>query len=145
MGLRAEAEQDLFEMIEDEEDFGLPIVLISPSGVRYDKNAHDETRRLTGQVLHNVIPRSALGRDNAGYTDFVVHDATATLRVSSLSRVPQQGETWGVLIPQTPLADAPIIAYLAETPFRDGDAAGTITLYLTRTAQAPSPPEEPEP
>jgi len=128
MNLRAQAEADLIDTLEG--DFGMPVVLISPDGVRYSKSANDPTADLVGQVLFDTIAQDGDGNQ------IIDHKPVVTLRRSSLSRVPLAGEAWAVEIPTGPRVDAPRETYMLEAPSLHGASLGIIRLYLRRAEQS---------
>lgn len=119
--LREQAERDLSFTLEGE--FGLPITLISPTG---------EKQTVEGQVLFDTVVL-----DPSSGAEVVVHKPVATVRRSSLLRVPKAGEAWAVQIPTTPSRSAPRSSFLLERPSEDGGSIGFIRLYLMKAAQSP--------
>lgn len=132
MNLREQAEEDLFDTLEDSEGWGLPIILVDPDGVEYDKSANDPTADLTGQILYD----STIFDPETGM-NVIVSDAVATLRRSSLTRIPLAGEKWFAKIPETPDASAPKVSHAMERAPEGGKSIGFIRLYLSR-ADKPS-------
>jgi len=128
VGLRAEIEEALGETLEAE--FGLPVVLTSPDGVRYSTSANDPTAELVGQVLYDTVSQDTDGNQ------ILDHRPVVTLRRSSLTRVPAAGEKWSVEIPTTPRADSPRETFLVERASEDGGSIGFIRLYLRKAAQS---------
>ena len=120
MGVRAEIEADLAETLEGE--FGLPVVLTSPDGVRYDD--------LVGQVLYDTIAQDENG------AQVIDHKPVVMLRRSSLTRVPAAGEKWAVEIPTSPLTGASTSTFILERASEDGGSIGFIRLYLHRAEQS---------
>lgn len=122
--LRARVERDLSRTLEGE--FGMPITLIDPTtGTR---------QSVRGQVCYfskDVEPETGV--------QIRVEKPSVTVRRSSLTIVPQAGERWGVRVPSSPVAGAPIETYVSEVGARDGNSFGFLTLYLTKTKQAPPP------
>jgi len=115
MSLRELIESDLATTLEG--DYALPVVLVSPSGVRYE---------VTGQVLYNSID------ENEHFTNSPV----VTLRISSLARVPAAGENWAVRIPQNPSEDDTLVTYILDKPPVHCRSIGFIKLYLTKAIQS---------
>ena len=128
MNLRVLAESDLKTTLEG--DWGLPVILISPDGVQQDKSANDPTADLTGQVLYDTLVQNP----DTG-SEMVAHKPVVTLRISSLNRVPQQGESWIVKIPTIPNPAATKEDFFLERPTEDGSSIGFIRLYLMRAKQ----------
>ena len=129
VNLREQAEQDLEQTLEG--DWGLPVVLIDPEGVVYDKSANDETLPLVGQVLYG---KKEFNPDTG--TEVYINTPIVTLRVSSLARVPQNGEKWAVKIPTTPSTTADLVTFIFdERPLEGGTSIGFIRLYLQKAEQ----------
>lgn len=132
MNLREQAEEDLFDSLEDSDGWGLPVILVDPDGVKYDKSANDPTADLTGQILYDTTvydPETGM--------NVIVSIPVVTLRRSSLARIPVAGEDWFVKIPETPDASAPKVSHVLERAPQGGKSIGFIRLYLTR-ADSPS-------
>lgn len=129
MGLRAEIEADLLETLEDPYDYGMPVILISPDGVIYNTSENDgET--LYGRVLYDTIDEDEEGRQ------ITVHQPNVTLRISSLGRVPENGEQWIVKIPDGPTNEATTLTCMLERALHDGSSLGIIKLHLRKTEQS---------
>jgi hypothetical protein len=128
MGLRAEIEMDLEETLEG--DFGLPVVLTSPLGVRYSKSANAPTSDLMGQVLYDTTVEDENG------AQVVDHKPVVTLRRTSLTRVPISGEKWAVEIPIGPTATATRETFMLERAAEDGSSIGIVRLYLRKAEQS---------
>jgi len=131
MNLREQAESDLYDTLEDQESgFGLPVVLISPSGQKID-TSRNGNYELSGQILYDTLivdPQSGL--------EMVVHKPVVTLRRSSLgSSIPAAGEGWGVMIPETPDRNATKVLHYIERAPEDGKSIGFVRLYLTRAVE----------
>jgi len=127
VNLRVQAERDLSVTLEDPDGFGLPIVLIDPDGIVYEKSANDPDQDLSGQIIYDtrvVNPETGL--------EMIVHKPVITLRRSSLSRIPVGGERWMARIPETPDPTAAKVLHTIEQAPEDGKAIGFIRLYLTR-------------
>lgn len=136
MNLRAKVEKDLKLTLEG--DWGLPVALLSPAGVRY--NTTVDGRALKGQVLYDIV------RNNPETGDRVtVATPVVTLRRSSLARVPLAGESWVVEIPESPVDGATMKQFVFSPvrPPEGGASIGFIRLYLQEVEQIPPPPEEP--
>lgn len=128
MGLRAEIEETLADSLEGE--YGLPVVLTSPDGVRYSTSANDPTSALCGQVLYDTISADADGNT-------IIEDRpVVTLRRSSLERIPVDGEVWAVEIPLDPTSDSSTATFLLERAMTGGRSIGYIKLYLRKAAQS---------
>ena len=116
MNIREQIETDLEITLEG--DFGLPIELIDPNGVVYDD--------LLGQVLYDSVDENEV---------FSGHPVV-TLRISSLTRVPVDGENWAVKIPESPSLLGTLITYVLDKPVQHGRSIGFMKLYLTQTVQS---------
>lgn len=121
MNLRALAEGDLRYTLEG--DFSSTITLISPNGAKQIVKgrvrwSQPRTNLQTGEVVN-------------------VPDPVVTIRKSSLSVIPAEGENWAVIIPDGPRSDAaPITMLLDKTRTLDGGKTlGMITLRLVNTKQ----------
>ena len=129
VNLREQAEQDLGESLEGE--WGLPVVLIDPEGVKYETSANDPTMPLVGQVLYG---KREFNPDTG--QDVFINTPVITLRVSSLARVPQNGEKWGIKIPVTPSTTAPLVDFIfSGRPLEGGASIGFIRIYPQKAAQ----------
>jgi hypothetical protein len=127
--LREKIESDLAVTLEGH--FKLPVVLIDPDGVKYDKSANDPELDLVGQILYDTRVEDP---ETGG--EIIVHKPVVTLRRTSLTRVPQPLEKWVVQIPIRPFYDDPKVSFVLERPSEEGGAIGFIRLYLTRAEQA---------
>jgi hypothetical protein len=116
MNIREQIETDLETTLEG--DFGLPIELIDPDGVEYTD--------LFGQVLYDSVDENEV---------FSGHPV-AVLRISSLSRVPVDGENWAVKIPQNPSLTDTMVTYILDKPVQHGRSIGFVKLYLTQGEQS---------
>ena len=131
-GLRAAIESDLYETLEG--DFGLPIELISPSGVRQTKSANNPTEDLSGQIVFNTMVH-----DPVTGLDVVMRKPVVSLRISSLTTVPDENnlERWVCRAPESNLANASMVTYRLSRAPEDGKTIGVIRFYLERIVQAP--------
>jgi hypothetical protein len=123
VNLREQVEADLAFSLESETDWGLPVILTDPDGVEYST--------YYGQILYDT-----LAVDPATGAQVIVHKPVVTLRVSSLTRVPADGENWKVSIPTSPDRTATKETFLLERPSEDGRSIGFIRLYLIRPRQS---------
>lgn len=130
VNLREQAEADLGETLEKE--WGLPVVLIDPDGVKYTTSANDPTAPLMGQVLYG---KREYNPDTG--QDVYVNTPVITLRVTSLARIPVDGERWGVQIPVRPSLSAPMVNFIFEgRPVEGGASLGIMRIYPQKAAQA---------
>lgn len=128
--LRQRAESDLAFSLERE--FKIPVILIDPDGVVHDTSENDGLP-LGGQVLSDSISFNPETGDQ-----IISPNPVVTLRRSSLSRVPEPGETWIVKIPTSPVDGAPVSNFVID-PTRSpegGRAIGFIRLYLRYAEQS---------
>lgn len=132
--LRETAEKDLYESLESE--WKMPVELTSPNGIKQVYSANNPTELLGGQVLYSSR------RENPETGEvIVVNQPVVTLRVSSLVRIPQAGETWFIKIPVSPIVGALKHSFVF-TPDRSpehGTDMGFIKLYLQRISQDEEP------
>ena len=134
--LRQQIERDLHDSIESE--WGIAVELTSPDGEVQKYSANNPDELLKGQVLY-----FSKREDPATGETVVVPQPVVALRLSSLSRVPIDGETWHILMPVQPTPGAPRYSFVF-TPDRareHGTDIGFIRIYPYLTA----PTAEPEP
>jgi hypothetical protein len=124
INLRARVERDLSRTLEGE--FGMQVTLIDP--------ATGAKQTVRGQVLY-----FSMETDPATGMQIKVEKPSATVRRSALTIVPAPGERWGVRVPSSPVEGAALETYVTEIGPRDGNSLGMITMYLTKTKQAPPP------
>ncbi len=121
MDLRAQIETDLGDTLEG--DFGLPVTLISPAG---------ESVTVRGQVAYDTREY-----DPITGAEMIIDLPVVTVRRSSLSTIPADGEIWAVKIPSTPSVTGTLETYvLSDRPIKHGRSYGWITLYLTKAEQS---------
>jgi hypothetical protein len=121
MDLRAQIETDLGDTLEG--DFGLPVTLISPAG---------ESVTVRGQVAYDTREY-----DPITGAEMIIDLPVVTVRRSSLSTIPADGEIWAVRIPSTPSVTGTLETYvLSDRPIKHGRSYGWITLYLTKAEQS---------
>lgn len=116
MNIREQIETDLETTLEG--DFGLPVELIDPDGVVYDD--------LVGQVLYDSLDEN----------EILSGKPVVTLRISSLTRVPIDGENWAIRIPQNPSTTDTLVTYILDKASHHGRSIGFIKLYLTQAIQS---------
>jgi hypothetical protein len=121
--LRELCESDLAVTLEG--DFGLPVELIDPDGVKYTG--------IEGQILYDTV---TVNPDTG--EPMVVNDPIVTVRRSTLVRVPLPGEIWMVRIPTIPSRTAPLEDFLLSPskPPSAGGSIGFIQLFLRRAVQS---------
>lgn len=135
--LRERAEQDLGVALEDPNQFGLPVELTGPDGIEIKTSANspdpENPLLLYGQVLYNTVRvNPATGEQ------MVTAMPVISLRRSSLSRIPLDGENWHIKFPKDPSLTAEMANY-ALTPGRaseGGQSIGFIRLYPTVVVQS---------
>jgi hypothetical protein len=138
INVRALAEQDLAQVLEGE--FSVPCVLITPEGEKIDTDTDGNPLRC--RALWSQV------RTNSAGGSYTVPDPLVELRRSSLSRVPEEGENWAVIIPSGPEAGAPLETFLLDPlsrPLGGGRNLGAIKLPLIKGKQSDPEPEEPAP
>ncbi len=135
INLRERAESDLKHTLEKE--YGLPVILTDPDGVKYDKSENsadpDNPDDLTGQILYSFVSVNPETGE-----EVVANNPIVSLRRSSLARVPVAGETWLFQIPVIPKYTAdkiPFIMDAGRVPEPDG-SIGFIRYHLTKAEQA---------
>lgn len=134
--LRTQIESDLSFSLEDENIWGLPVVLIGPDGEKqeFSENSPDPENPLilTGQVLYETLVLNPSTGE-----EIIVSKPVVSLRRSSLIRMPDVDENWIVKIPETPDPDADLIDYVIDKgrPLEGGKSIGFIRLYLKAVEQ----------
>jgi len=129
VNLREQVEKDLGESLESE--WGLPVVLIDPDGTKYDTSANDPTKPLVGQVLYG---KKEFNLDTG--QDIYINTPIVTLRVTSLARVPVNGEKWGIKMPTSPSTTAPLVDFIFKgRPLEGGTSLGFIRIYPQKAEQ----------
>jgi hypothetical protein len=125
--LRVTCEKDLHDSIESE--WGVPVELTSPDGETQRYSMNNPSDLLMGQVL-NFTRRE----DPQTGETIVVKQPVVTLRISSLIRVPLDGERWIIKSRFSPLADAPLRSMLfsSDRASEDGSDIGFMRLYSIR-------------
>ncbi len=134
--LRELAERELGVTLEDPTQFGLPVELTGPDGIEIKTSANspdpENPQPLYGQVLYNTV------RVNPETGEQMVTALPViSLRRSSLSRIPEDGESWFIKFPKDPSLTAELANYVL-TPDRateGGRSIGFIRLYPTEAVQ----------
>lgn len=103
--LRAAIEKDLGESIEGE--WGIAVELTAPDGTVQTKSANDSTKLLKGQVLYFSQPVDPITGEQT-----IVNMPVVSLRISSLDRVPANGETSFIRMPISPVAGAKKVSFV---------------------------------
>jgi len=129
MNIAALAEKNLAVM---ENLFGVPVVLIAPDGVRYD-TAPD------GQPLRGKFNWATTTFNAETGEHVIVQNPCVSLRLTNLTRIPEEGEKWAVIAPASAAEGAP-----PETFFMDTGKApvvakgmGFVKLFLLKAGQLP--------
>ena len=132
MNLRAKVVKDLETTMEKLNGWGLPVVLISPTGETQDKKKDSEDP-LTGQVLYSHKE----WKPDTG-EDVVVDEPVVCLRLASLETEPEPGENWAVKIPITPDPDAELVTFLInkDKALEFDRGLGIVKLYLSKATQS---------
>jgi hypothetical protein len=122
--LRTEIEKDLYESLESE--WKLPVELTSPDGVVQVYSKNNPTELLGGQILYFTERENPITGEAA-----IVNQPVVSLRISSLDRIPANGEKWLIKMPISPVADSEKITFVF-TPTRSkehGTDIGFIRIY----------------
>lgn len=125
--LRNQIEKDLSVTLERE--YGLPIILYGPDGLKQDKSALEPNEDLLGQVQNDTITQNP----ETGET-IITNNPVISVRRRSLIRIPLPGEKWAVQIPITPDRSGAVENFIFS-PTRapeGGSSIGFIILYLRR-------------
>ena len=133
--LRTQIELDLRETLEGE--FKMNVELTSPDGVTQTLSKNDPTQLLSGQVFYFSRPLNPETGE-----EVVVNQPVVSLRISSLNRVPLNGETWYIKIPVSPVEGAAkeSFVFTATRPYESGTDIGFMRIYPQRV-EAESGPE----
>ena len=138
MSLRERAENDLSVMLEDPNQWGIPVELTAPDGKEYNTSANSPDPQnplsLYGQVFKNTV------RVNPETGEpLVVGVPAVVLRLTSLARVPEPGERWLIKFPTEPSLTAEMQDFVLS-PDRSPEknsSLGFIVLYPTKVEQSP--------
>jgi hypothetical protein len=127
--LREQIELDLYDSMESE--WGIPVELTSPDGEKQVYSMNKPSERLKGQVLY-----FSRGENPVTGEPMVVNQPVISLRISSLIRVPQPGETWFIRCPISPRAGAPWVNFVftSDRSTEDGTDIGFIRIYPQKIA-----------
>ncbi len=128
--LRAAIESDLAESLEGE--WKVPVELTSPDGETQIYMKTSAITLLGGQVLYFSKRENPI----TGEVE-VVNQPVVTLRISSLIRVPKNGEKWFIKMPTSPRRDAELESFVftATRPVEHGTDIGFIRIYPQRIEQ----------
>jgi hypothetical protein len=130
MGLRERVRRDC--KILNNRDWGMPVILISPDGVTYDKDHVTGLQLKAAQILYDYTRVNP----NTG-EDILVNEPVVVIHRDSLARIPLPGENWIVKIPlnanSTTLTDYILTA--SRSP-EGGQSIGFIRLYPQLAEQA---------
>jgi hypothetical protein len=104
-------------------DWGMPVILKDPTGT---------TQTVEGQVLRSVI---SVNPENG--EPIVSPNPVITLRTSSLSIIPEDGENWYFQIPSTPDPDSTKVEFVLDgsKAIENNGAFGFIKIFLTDVEQ----------
>lgn len=132
MNLRVKVVKDLETTMEKLNGWGLPVVLISPTGQTQELKKDSEDA-LTGQVLYSHKE----WKPDTG-EDIVVDEPVVTLRLESLEIEPKPGENWAVKIPETPDPNAVLITFVInkDKAIEFNRGLGIVKLYLSKAKQS---------
>jgi len=129
MDLRQTIELDTADTVEN--DFGLPVILISNTGNKISTSLNKPGTPLLGQILWDTID---VNPETGGVV--IVNKPNVTLRTSSLSEIPDENnyKLWNVQIWKS-LTDHTLKTWAIKIP-KNGKSLGTITLFLENLAQS---------
>jgi hypothetical protein len=122
--LRQEIEHDLYDSLESE--WKMPVELTTPDGQVQRYSLNNPSELLGGQVLY--FSR----RENPDTGEVVVVDQpVVTIRVSSLIRVPKQGERWYIKMPISPVsgAEKKSFVFTPDRSYEHGTDIGFMRIY----------------
>jgi len=125
--LRLTCEQDLHDTLEGE--WKVEIELTGPDGITQYYSKNNPTEKLGGQVLYFTKEE-----DPATGEMIIVNKPCLTLRVSSLDRIPEDGEKWFIKMPIRPTAGAEQVSFVF-TPTKsieNGTDIGFMRIYPQR-------------
>ena len=131
MNLRQRAADDMKQL--NIADWGLPVELTDPDGIKYTLDAD------TGETLQSVqilYDRRTLNLATGEET--VIKEPIVVIARKSLSRIPVEGEIWHVRMPLDPDPDADLYDFIfsdVRSP-EGGQSLGFIRLYLQRVVQS---------
>lgn len=122
--LRVLAESDLQYSVEGE--WGATMYLIDPDGVRHT---------VVGQLVYSYIKTDPQSGD-----DVVVQEPVITLRKSTLTRVPVNGEKWFCQLPDAPPStDLLNYGLTADRANMGNNSLGIVKLYPKKVKQSEVP------
>lgn len=113
-------------------DWSLPVILIAPDGVKYALDAETNETLKAVQILYD---RKEIDPDSG--EQIMVKEPVVTLALSSLSRVPKDGENWSVQFPMDPTKPDVLTTFLftSDKAFKDGQSLGFIRIYPQKADQ----------
>ena len=122
--LRETVELDLLETLEGE--FSMRVELTTPEGQTQRYSMNDPDKFLTGQVLYFSKQENPVTGE-----PMIVNQPIVILRLSSLIREPQAGETWYIKFPKSPVFGAEMLPWVFtpdKSPEHSTDV-GVIKIY----------------
>jgi len=127
VNLRAQVEKDLGTTLEKE--WKMPVELTSPDGVTQTHSLNDPDSLLGGQVLYFTRQENPVTGEM-----MIVNQPVVTLRISSLVRVPADGEKWYIKFPVSHEADADMedFVFTSDRSKESGTDIGFIRIYPQR-------------
>jgi hypothetical protein len=125
--LRAAIENDLGESLEAE--WGMPVELTSPDGQTQRYSLLNPSELLKGQIFY--FTRSV---DPATGETIIVNQPVVNLRIASLIRKPEPGETWHIRCQTSPRPGSPFqdFVFTPDRSTMDGTDIGFIRIYPQR-------------
>jgi hypothetical protein len=135
--LRAAIENDLAESMEGE--WKIDVELTDPDGNVQTMSANDPTATLGGQVLYFSQPVDPITGEQT-----IVNMPVVSLRISSLDRVPANGEKWFIRMPISPVAGAEKVSFVfTGTKAKEhGTDIGFIRIYPQKIENENGPGSE---
>lgn len=131
MNLRLQAATDMKKL--NLKDWSLPVIFIAPDGTKYEIDA------ITGETLNAVqILYDYRREDPDSGPEIMVNEPVVVMARSSLARIPAEGETWIIKMPEDPNTTATLVDFiLTETRAAEGGRSlGFIRFYPQKAEQS---------
>ena len=129
--LRTRAITDLKK--QSTKNWSTPVIFIDPDGIIYDKD-NDTGEEL--RTLQTLYDRRVENPDTG--EAMTIHEPVIVQARSSLSRIPQPGETWSIKFPLDPMEENTLSNYVF-TPDRSiegGSSLGFFRIYPIKLVQS---------
>jgi hypothetical protein len=133
--LRYQIEQDLHESVEGE--WKIPVELTGPDGITQTHSANNTDELLGGQMLNFTSPEDPITGEAT-----IVNNPILVIRISSLDRVPANGEKWYIKVLYSEIFDNKLDESFVITKTRakeDGSDIGFVRLYMRQVESTGSP------